>query len=202
MVGFNRRFSPLAARLREELAGVGPLVLAYRVNAGALPAGHWLAGPEEGGRIVGEACHFVDLATFLTRSVPVRVFAAAPAGAAEPASMLVSFADGSVLALTYAVIGSRRLSKERLEVFGGGRAWVLEDWQRSDQLRSRPDPAGPPVGAGPGSPGRAGGLPRRRPEPVVRSRSRSPSWPARPGATFAPSSRCDGARPVEVPHEL
>jgi polar amino acid transport system substrate-binding protein len=129
-VGFNRRFSPLAARLREELAGVGPLVLAYRVNAGALPATHWLAAPDEGGRIVGEGCHFVDLATFLTRSVPVRVFAAAPHGAAEPASMLVSFAEGSVLALTYAVSGSRRLSKERLEVFGGGRSWVLEDWQR------------------------------------------------------------------------
>jgi polar amino acid transport system substrate-binding protein len=130
MVGFNRRFSPLATRLREEVAGVGPLVLGYRVNAGALPASHWLAAPEEGGRIVGEAGHFLDLAAFLTRSRPVRVFATAPAGAPEPAAMLVDFVDGSVLALTYAVGGSRRLAKERLEVFGGGRAWVLEDWQR------------------------------------------------------------------------
>jgi predicted dehydrogenase len=128
-VGFNRRFSPLAARLRTETAGIRPLVLAYRVNAGALPAGHWLEGPDEGGRIVGEACHFIDLAMFLVGALPVRVFAAAPAGSTEPTFLVVRFAEGSVLTLTYVTSSARGLPKERLEVFGGGRAWVLDDWR-------------------------------------------------------------------------
>ena len=128
-VGFNRRFSPLATRLRAETAGVRPLVLAYRVKAGSLPTGHWLGAPEEGGRIVGEACHFIDLATFLVGALPVRVFAAAPAGSAEPAVLVVHLADGSVLTLTYVASAARGLPKERLEVFGGGRAWVLDDWR-------------------------------------------------------------------------
>ena len=128
-VGFNRRFSPLATRLRAETATTRPLVLAYRVNAGALPAGHWLEAADEGGRIVGEACHFIDLAVFLTDALPVRVSAVAPAGSVEPAVVLVQLADGSLLALTYVSSGARALPKERLEVFGGGRAWVLDDWR-------------------------------------------------------------------------
>jgi predicted dehydrogenase len=128
-VGFNRRFSPLAARLRTETAGIRPLVLAYRVNAGRLPTGHWLEAPEEGGRIVGEACHFIDLAAFLVGALPVRVFAAGPRGSAEPTAMVVHLADGSVLTLTYVAAGARGLPKEQLEVFGGGRAWVLDDWR-------------------------------------------------------------------------
>jgi polar amino acid transport system substrate-binding protein len=129
-VGFNRRFSPLAARLRAEARGAGPLVLVHRVNAGTLPPGHWLAAPEEGGRIVGEACHFVDLALFLTGARPARVFAAAPAGSGEPASLVVELGDGSLLTVLYVTSGSRRMPKERLEVFGRGRSWVLEEWQR------------------------------------------------------------------------
>jgi predicted dehydrogenase len=129
-VGFNRRFSPLSAQLRTEVGGLGPLVLVHRVNAGALPAGHWLAAPEEGGRIVGEACHVVDLALFLTSARPSRVFAAGPAGASEPTSLVVELSDGSLLTVLYVTSGSRRMPKERLEVFGGGRSWVLEDWRR------------------------------------------------------------------------
>lgn len=128
-VGFNRRFSPLATRLRAEVTGVGPLVVAYRVNAGILPAEHWLEAAEEGGRIIGEACHFIDVAVFLTGALPVRVFAAAPCGGMEPTVLVVDLADGSVLTLNYVTSGSRRLSKERLEVFGGGRSWVLDDWR-------------------------------------------------------------------------
>jgi predicted dehydrogenase len=129
-VGFNRRFSPLAARLRSEVRGSGPLVLSYRVHAGALPAGHWLAAPEEGGRIVGEACHFIDLAVFLTGARPARVFAAAPGRGAEPSALVVDFDDGSLLTLAYVTSGGRRVPKERLEVSGGGRSWVLDEWRR------------------------------------------------------------------------
>lgn len=129
-VGFNRRFSPLARRVREGAAGAGPLLLAYRVNAGALHPGHWLQFPGEGGRIIGEACHFIDLAVFLTGALPVRVFATGPAHEAEPTTLVVDFADGSVLSLMYVQTGSRRLPKERLEMFGGGRTWVIDDWRQ------------------------------------------------------------------------
>jgi predicted dehydrogenase len=67
---------------------------------------------------------------FLTGAMPVRVFGAGPSQAAEPTTVVVDFANGSVLALTYAPTGSRRLPKERLEVFGGGRTWVVDDWRQ------------------------------------------------------------------------
>ncbi|MFW6124861.1 MAG: bi-domain-containing oxidoreductase, partial [Pirellulales bacterium] len=60
MVGFNRRFSPLAVELKDFLAGRGPMMMQYRCNAGPLPAEHWISDPAEGGRIIGEACHFFD----------------------------------------------------------------------------------------------------------------------------------------------
>ena len=71
MVGFNRRFAPLLQRMREALGGRGPIVVTYRVNAGRLPRSHWTRDPEVGGgRIVGEACHFVDAASYLAGSPP------------------------------------------------------------------------------------------------------------------------------------
>jgi predicted dehydrogenase len=129
MVGFNRRFSPLAERVRVAAAGLGPLEITYRVNAGRLPAGHWLEAPEEGGRIVGEGCHFIDLAVFLTGSLPVRVSAMIVGGAPEPGVVVVRFADGSVLTLNYVTSGGARLPKERIEVAAGGRSWVIDDWR-------------------------------------------------------------------------
>ncbi|HSE21571.1 MAG TPA: bi-domain-containing oxidoreductase, partial [Pyrinomonadaceae bacterium] len=76
MVGFNRRFSPLALRARDFFArGEGPLSIIYRINAGRVPRDHWINDPEQGGRIIGEVCHFVDLMQFLTGSAPVSVFA-------------------------------------------------------------------------------------------------------------------------------
>src|SRR5678815_3693107 len=76
MVGFNRRFSPLALRARDFFAKAqGPLSIIYRINAGRVPRDHWINDPEQGGRIIGEVCHFVDLMQFLTGSAPVSVFA-------------------------------------------------------------------------------------------------------------------------------
>jgi polar amino acid transport system substrate-binding protein len=128
-VGFNRRFSPLAERVRAGAAGLGPLEIVYRVNAGRLPAGHWLEAPEEGGRIVGEACHFIDLAVFLTGALPIRVSAGGVRGAHEPGVLVVQFADGSVLTLNYVTSGASRLPKERIEVAAGGKSWVIDDWR-------------------------------------------------------------------------
>ena len=128
-VGFNRRFSPLAEQVRAGAAGMGPVEINYRVNAGRVPAGHWLEVPEEGGRIVGEACHFIDLAVFITGSLPVRVSTGAVRGAQEPSVIVVQFADGSVLSLHYVTSGGSRLPKERIEVSVGGKSWVIDDWR-------------------------------------------------------------------------
>src|SRR5581483_9531061 len=81
MVGFNRRFAPATTALKAVLdSRVSPLQIVIRVFAGQLPADHWSLQPEQGGRLLGEACHFVDLACFLVGSAPVEVAAQAPGG--------------------------------------------------------------------------------------------------------------------------
>lgn len=134
VVGFNRRFAPLAARLRDGLAGHGPLVMNIRVNAGRLPRAHWTQDPRiGGGRIVGEGCHFVDFASFLAGGPPVGVTAAALGGGSEPDDNNViatlRFADGTVASMTYAAYGDPALPKERVEVLSERGAGVLEDFE-------------------------------------------------------------------------
>jgi predicted dehydrogenase len=136
MVGFNRRFAPMTVRLRDAIEGVGePLVMHFRVNAGYIPSSHWVQDPEQGGgRILGEACHFIDLLTFLSGSPPIRVSASGlpDAGRYRDDNIVITlgFADGSIGVVTYVANGSPGVSKERLEVFGGGRTAVLEDFRR------------------------------------------------------------------------
>jgi predicted dehydrogenase len=135
-VGYNRRFAPLALALREFVcAAHAPLAMHYRINAGALPATHWLNDPEQGGgRILGEACHFIDFLIYLVGAPPVRLSAAAlpDAGASheENAIVTLEFPDGSLGTVAYLANGDRALPKERLEVSGGGRAAVLDDFRR------------------------------------------------------------------------
>ena len=133
MVGFNRRFAPLASRLHDRLCGRGPLVITYRVNAGRLPRGHWTHDPAVGGgRIVGEVCHFVDFAMYLTGSAPASVQAAAVGGGSEPRddslAATLRFPDGSVAVIVYSAVGDPALPKERVEVLGEAGAAVLEDF--------------------------------------------------------------------------
>jgi predicted dehydrogenase len=130
LVGFNRRFSPMLRMVKTHLAGAGPLSVHYRCNAGPAPAGHWLADPNEGGRIVGEGCHFFDVFAFLTESRPVSVFAALVGGDdADQLQISVTYSDGSVCQLSYVADGARYTSKERLEVFGGGKSALLDDYR-------------------------------------------------------------------------
>src|SRR5206468_1176188 len=125
-VGYNRRYAPMVVRLRETIAGVGePLLVQCRVNAGLLAQSHWLHDLAiGGGRIVGEGCHFFDLLSFLTGSLPVRVRATGlPDGGRyreDNVVVALDFADGSVGTITYTAAGDRALGKERVEVFGGG----------------------------------------------------------------------------------
>ena len=136
MVGFNRRFAPRTLRLKSFFAGVHePLSMHYRINAGSLPPDHWINDPEQGGgRILGELCHFVDLLSFIAGTLPTKVYARALAGngscGSDTAAMLLDYANGSQATISYVANGDRALSKERLEIFGGGRAGVLEDFRR------------------------------------------------------------------------
>lgn len=138
MVGFNRRFAPLAGKVRAVMrTRSGPACLVMTVNAGVLPPDHWLNDPREGGgRIVGEAVHWIDLLTSLVGhrvshvvSAPLRQEGGSR-GAAESMTISLSFADGSIGTVHYFTEGSRRFPKERLEVFFGGKVLQLDNFRR------------------------------------------------------------------------
>ncbi len=134
-VGFNRRFSPWALRLKSFLEKAGePLLIQYRVNAGYIPPEHWVHDPREGGgRIIGEVCHFVDFLLFLTGQLPTKVSAhAMPDGGryrSDNLSATLTFADGSQGVITYSANGDTALAKERVEAFGGGRSASLDNFR-------------------------------------------------------------------------
>ena len=133
-VGFNRRFAPLIQNLKSQISNrVEPLHAHYRVNAGFIPANHWTQDPAiGGGRIIGEACHFVDVLTFLVGTAPVSVTAHALPNngkySEDNVSMTFTFADGSVGVVDYLANGDKSMPKERLEVFCGGMVAVLDDY--------------------------------------------------------------------------
>ena len=141
MVGFNRRFAPMAAQMKCFLSEISePLALHYRINAGLLPPDHWVNDREQGGgRIIGEACHFVDLLMFLAGSPIVEVEGQAVGSSSRYAgdNVLISllFANGSQGTVSYLANGDRSFSKERIEVFGGGSAAVLEDFRHMELVR-------------------------------------------------------------------
>jgi len=137
MVGFNRRFSPHVRKLKELLSGVRePKAFVFTANAGAVPSDHWTLDPAVGGgRIIGEACHFVDLLRFLTDAPIVSVRAASldPNGADEgrddSVSFTLRFADGSTGTVHYLTNGHRSFPKERLEIFCAGRTLQLDNFR-------------------------------------------------------------------------
>lgn len=143
MVGFNRRFSPLAVAAREFFAScTDPLTLVYRVNAGALPADHWVFDPVQGGgRILGEVCHFVDLACFVTGSLPERIYAepihvpTSPDPHRDSVSVSLRMQSGSVAHVHYLTHGDPSVSKEYFEVYGGGRTAILDNYRTLDLHR-------------------------------------------------------------------
>jgi predicted dehydrogenase/threonine dehydrogenase-like Zn-dependent dehydrogenase len=138
MVGFNRRFAPQVLKMKSLLAGVPePKAFVMTVNAGAIPAEHWTQDlTVGGGRIIGEACHFVDLLQFLAAAPIVSVQAVA-LGLRHTSFMgddevtcILSFADGSVGTVHYLANGHRSFAKERLEVFCAGRILQLDNFRR------------------------------------------------------------------------
>jgi len=142
MVGYNRRFSPMALKLKEFLANVHePLDMHYRVNAGYVPPDHWVHDPEQGGgRIIGEVCHFVDFLTFLAGSLPEKVYAKSLPNNGQYSNdnitAIIEFVNGSLGTITYVAGGDKAFSKERVEVFGGGTVAVLDNFQKLELWRN------------------------------------------------------------------
>ena len=142
MVGFNRRFAPMAVQLKKFLSGVcEPLSMHYRVNAGSLPADHWVNDPDQGGgRILGEVCHFVDFLCFLAGASPIEVQAQTVSNPGQYSMdnivASLKFDNGTLGTITYMANGDKSASKERLEVFGGGSVAILEDFRRLELVRN------------------------------------------------------------------
>ena len=156
-VGFNRRSAPLAVRLRAALAAkAGPRRFTVDINAGRLPSDHWTLDPKQGGgRIVGEACHFVDLLRFLSGSaiVSVRVVSR-DADGQDGGSFELTFANGDIAALNYRTDLPAHLPKERIAVDGEGYAAVIDNWR---SLRSTNLPGASALPAWLGGPARGKG---------------------------------------------
>lgn len=135
MVGFNRRFAPFSQRIKTFLANrQEPLLARYRVNAGYLPPSHWLHDQNQGGgRIIGEACHFIDYLTFLVGAPPssVAAFGLPDAGRYQEDNihLVLNYPDGSLGTIDYLANGDKSFAKERLEVFAAGQVAVLEDFR-------------------------------------------------------------------------
>ncbi|MCC5879159.1 MAG: bi-domain-containing oxidoreductase [Idiomarina sp.] len=138
MVGYNRRFAPQIQKMKSLLANVNqPKSFVLTMNAGAVPADHWTQDPAiGGGRVVGEACHYIDLMRFLAGSVIVSVQARrmsqpdASGIADDKAAIILGFADGSFGTINYLANGASSFPKERVEVFAGGRVLQLDNFRK------------------------------------------------------------------------
>lgn len=136
MVGFNRRFSPHTSKINQLLKSRGePLAMNFTVNAGIIPSDVWVHDPERGGgRIIGEACHFIDLLSYLCGSRIVSVASAQMknkvAVKEDKMSIVLSFEDGSVGTVNYFGNGSKSYPKEMLEVFSEGRVLRLNNFRK------------------------------------------------------------------------
>ncbi|QIR06498.1 bi-domain-containing oxidoreductase [Salinivibrio costicola] len=138
MVGFNRRFSPLITKAKELLSTIKePKSFIMTMNAGAIPADHWTQDKHVGGgRIIGEACHFIDLMRYLTDSEIVSVQCRRMGDVngiditEDKAAIILGFSDGSFGTIHYLANGAANFPKERIEVFAAGRVLQLDNFRR------------------------------------------------------------------------
>lgn len=133
MVGFNRRFAPQVKKIKSLLSLVpGPKSFVMTLNAGAIAPDHWTQDQAAGGgRIIGEACHFVDLLRFLAgAAVSYGRIVTMDAATKDTATISMRFADGSIGTIHYFANGSRSFPKERLEIFAGGKVLQLDNFRR------------------------------------------------------------------------
>ena len=132
-VGFNRRFSPFAQQIKEKVSNrINPIICTYRMNAGFQPLNHWTQ--KDGGRIIGEACHIIDLFSFIINDTPRSVSIDSVSGKEKGVTgsdnkvITVSYSDGSLCSLIYTGLGNTKLSKERLELFFDQKSIVLDNY--------------------------------------------------------------------------
>jgi len=136
MVGFNRRFSKYAREVKKHIQNrINPLFIHYRMNAGYIPLDHWVHTEEGGGRIIGEACHIIDLFSYLADS-PVRAYTSSglrpsteSISASDNKSIILEYEDGSVASLDYLAVGSKQLPKEYLEVHFDEKSIIMDDYK-------------------------------------------------------------------------
>lgn len=132
MVGFNRRFAPLADIVKNKI-NAGPMSMLYRINAGQIPKDSWIQDPEiGGGRIIGEVCHFIDFLIYMCDSLPVSISAIAMSDSANLEDTLtinIRFQNGSIGTISYFANGSKALAKEYIEIYSAGTTAILKDFK-------------------------------------------------------------------------
>jgi len=132
-VGFNRRFAPLAQKMKQ-LLGEGPKNIIATMNAGFIPSNVWIHDLEiGGGRIIGEACHYIDLCTFLAESkvkaVCMNSLGTNPQENTDNASILLKYENGTNAVINYFANGSKAYSKERIEAFNQEKTLIIDNWR-------------------------------------------------------------------------
>lgn len=122
MTGYNRRFSPAITYLKSQLKKKVPYSIYYQVNAGFIPMDKWYQSPEQGGRIIGEGCHFIDTVQYLLDAEPVEVFANTTTTGSMPEQdntfVTIKFSDGSSCVIAYLADGDKNYSKEKIIITG------------------------------------------------------------------------------------
>lgn len=136
MVGFNRRFSKYAQEaMRHTEKRMNPLFIHFRVNAGYIPLDHWVHGEEGGGRIIGEACHFIDLLTFLTGCKVKEIYTSTLSPKTQSLSsddnrvIVLNYEDGSIATLEYFATGSKEFPKEYIEIHFDEKTIIIDDFK-------------------------------------------------------------------------
>jgi predicted dehydrogenase/threonine dehydrogenase-like Zn-dependent dehydrogenase len=136
MLGFNRRFAPSIVDLKKNLDDNFPVAINYRINAGIVPANHWVHDPAVGGgRILGEACHFIDLCCFIAgsriKSVSAKKLSNGQ-GLQDTAIISIDFENGSIATVNYFSNGEKGLPKEKIEVFSTGSVTIIDDFKSTE----------------------------------------------------------------------
>lgn len=140
MVGFNRRFSKHIQYIKKFLeSNTTPIILNYRVNAGNIPKKHWINDPDiGGGRIIGEVCHFVDLAQYIIGSRPVQVYTQKMSTNNEDIInedniiTTITYQNGSIASIMYTSVGDKSYPKEKMEIFSGGKVVNCENFRATN----------------------------------------------------------------------
>lgn len=134
MVGFNRRFSKIITTVKESISNrISPLFIRYRMSAGYLPTDHW--AHEDGGRIIGECCHIIDLTTSIIDAKPISINTESLTprneyfSAEDNKVITIKYQDGSVASIEYITVASKELSKEFMEVHFDGKSIFMDDYK-------------------------------------------------------------------------